>query len=78
MLTAMLFFGMGGACVIAGLFGELVIRQSNPAQVRPVVVDTNQSSFAETANDSDNVDSSAELFDLLPPANDQRYALIGA
>ena len=78
MLTAMLFLGMGGACTIAGLFGELMIRQNNPAQVRPVVVDTNQTSSVETAEDANSVDSSASLFDLVPPATEPRYALIGA
>ena len=78
MLTAMLFLGMGGACTIAGLFGELMIRQNNPAQVRPVVVDTNQTSSVETAEDANSVDSPASLFDLVPPATEPRYALIGA
>lgn len=78
MLTAMLFLGMGGACTIAGLFGELMIRQNNPAQVRPVVVDTDHTSSVETAEDTNSVDSSASLFDLVPPATEPRYALIGA
>ena len=42
LLVAIAFFGMGGACMIAGLFAELVIRQHSPAQAYPVVVDTNQ------------------------------------
>ena len=78
MLTAMLFLGMGGACTIAGLFGELMIRQNNPAQVQPVVVDTDHTSSVETAEDTNSVDSSASLFDLVPPATEPRYALIGA
>ena len=42
LLAATAFFGMGGACMIAGLFAELVIRQHSPAQAYPVVVDTNR------------------------------------
>ena len=42
LLVATAFFGMGGACMIAGLFAELVIRQHSPAQAYPVVVDTNR------------------------------------
>ena len=42
LLVATAFFGMGGACMIAGLFAELVIRQHSPAQAYPVVIDTNR------------------------------------
>jgi len=42
LLVAMTFIGMGGACMIAGLFIELVIRQNSPAQATSVVVDTNR------------------------------------
>ena len=42
LLVATAFFGMGGACMIAGLFAELVIRQDSPAQACPVIVDTNR------------------------------------
>ncbi|QEG23022.1 glycosyltransferase family 2 protein [Mariniblastus fucicola] len=42
LMTALIFSGMGGACVIAGLFCELMIRQNSPAQVSSVVVDTRE------------------------------------
>ena len=77
MFTGVLFFGMGGACMIAGLFGELMIRQSNPAQVRPVVNDTRHAVAVAEALDTGCVDSSEELFNLLPPSADQRFSLIG-
>lgn len=41
-LMATAFLGMGGACTIAGLFAELVIRQNSPVQAHPVVDDTKQ------------------------------------
>ena len=40
LLMAIAFLGMGGACMIAGLFAELVIRQHSPVEAQPVVVDT--------------------------------------
>ena len=36
LLVATAFFGMGGACMIVGLFAELVIRQHSPAQAYPL------------------------------------------
>ena len=53
LLVATAFFGMGGACMIAGLFAELVIRQDSPAQACPVIVDTNRTMRLPLKSESD-------------------------
>ena len=53
LLVATAFFGMGGACMIAGLFAELVIRQHSPAQACPVIVDTNRTMRLPLKSESD-------------------------
>jgi len=64
LLTAAAFFGMGGACVVAGLFCELMIRQNNPAQAAAIVVDTQQPrTFAGQGN-----------FELMSPATAERFS----
>lgn len=57
LLVAMTFLGMGGACMIAGLFIELVIRQNSPAQVPPVVTDTRSTAMNFDPTETDNVGS---------------------
>ena len=42
LFVAALFFAMSGACMIAGLFAELVIRQNDRVQNYPVIDDTRQ------------------------------------
>lgn len=64
-LMAVAFSGMGVACVIAGLFIELVIRQNNPAQACSVVVDTNRNAMQAADRGAATIDSS-EVFDLQP------------
>ncbi len=39
-LTGLAFVGLGGACVLAGLFCELMIHQNRPTSTTPVVFDT--------------------------------------
>ena len=77
LLAALIFFGMGGACMIAGLFIELVIRQNSPAQVRSIVADTKFTAMVSAALESGRIDSS-DQFDLQAPScYDSQHSLIG-
>ena len=55
LLVGMTFLGMGGACMIAGLFIELVIRQNSPAQATQVVVDTDRTKSSSRTNEQLNL-----------------------
>jgi hypothetical protein len=51
-LTALGFVGMGGACVLAGLLSELMIRQRDPQHATDcVVVDTHRPVSRERLSD---------------------------
>ena len=65
LLMAVAFLGMGGACVIAGLFIELVIRVNNPAQASSVVADTNRNATQTPDRRTTTIDS-PEVFNLQP------------
>ena len=77
LLVALTFFGMGGACMIAGLFIELVIRQNNPAQVPSIVADTKRTAMVIAALESGRIDSSDQFDSLSRSRHEPQHSLIG-
>ena len=74
LLTAMTFFGMGGACMIAGLFGELMIRQNGPAQVSSVVADTRPA--LDSASSQETTETHFNLFEPDTQTQTKRFAMV--